>query len=76
MKSFHEKVSRSVVKAITFRIVILCADTITIYFFTRRVDLTIGLVIVSNFSSTILYFLHERVWNSITWGKHAKTAKK
>lgn len=76
MKTFHEKVSRSVVKAITFRIIIVCADTITIYFFTRRVDLTVGLVIVSNFSSTILYFLHERIWNNIHWGKHAKSSVK
>jgi len=71
-KKYYEKTSRSLVIAITFRLIILCADSIIIYWLTRRIDLTAGVVLLSNFSSTILYFLHERAWNGIHWGKYHK----
>ena len=63
--------NRSLVKSITFRVIIILADIIIFYILTRRVDVTAGLVIVSNLASTILYFLHERAWNRIAWGKSA-----
>ena len=70
MKHFHETVLRSVSKAITFRILVIILDFGVIYWFTRRVDLTLGVIFLSNFSSTIAYFLHERLWNKIHWGKN------
>jgi len=69
-KKFSEKLSRSVVKSVTFRILVIISDSIIIYSISHRLDLTIGVILFSNFSSTILYFIHERVWNSIHWGKH------
>ena len=69
MKRFHEAVSRSITKAITFRILIIILDFGIIYLFTRQIDLTIGVIMASNLSSTIAYFAHERVWNKIHWGK-------
>ena len=65
----HETGWRSLVKSITFRIIVVASDTAVIYIVTRRLDATVGLVILTNFSSTILYFLHERVWNRIKWGR-------
>ena len=76
MKHFHETVSRSVAKAITFRILIIILDLGVIYFFTRRIDLTIGVIVVSNLSSTMAYIAHERVWNIIHWGKNHKNKGK
>jgi len=67
---FSEKVSRSLVKAITFRIMVVIFDFFIIYAITHRYDLTIGLIMVFNFSHTIVYIIHERVWNKIHWGKH------
>jgi len=72
MKRFHETILRSISKAITFRILILILDFGVIYFFTRRIDLTLGVIVVSNLSSTIAYIAHERVWNIIHWGKTHK----
>ena len=68
---FSERVSRSVAKAVTFRLLIILADSIVIFALTHRYDITLWVVIISNISSTILYFLHERVWNGIHWGKSA-----
>ena len=60
---------RSLVKAITFRALILCSDAILIFLITRRWDMTAGLVIVTNIASTTLYFIHERIWSRIGWGR-------
>jgi uncharacterized membrane protein len=60
---------RSLVKAVTFRLLILCSDTTVIFLITHRWDTTIGLVIATNLASTTLYFLHERIWNRIQWGR-------
>lgn len=66
---FHEKIGRSLVKALTFRSLILVSDSIIIYAITRRLDITLGVMLLSNLSSTGLYFFHERIWNNIHWGK-------
>jgi len=59
---------RSVVKAVTYRIVIMCLDFITIYLFTGTLRVAIGFMIVSNLYTTIGYFLHERLWARFKWG--------
>jgi len=64
------------VKAIIFRILILISDGIIIFAITHRYDITLGVIIFSNFSSTVLYFLHERIWNRIRWGKVEKIVNK
>ncbi len=66
---FFEHYKRSLTKAVTFRIAALCVDFLIINTITQRSDVAIGIVIISNSSSTILYFLHERLWNHIHWGK-------
>lgn len=60
---------RSLVKAITFRILILCSDAVVIFFITHRWDTTGKLVVATNLASTTLYFLHERLWSRISWGR-------
>jgi uncharacterized membrane protein len=62
------KLRRSVVKALTYRIVIMILDFIAIYLFTGTARIAVGFVIVSNIYTTIGYFLHERAWSRIPWG--------
>lgn len=69
---FYEHFHRSIIKAITFRIVILVSDGIIIFLITHRYDLTLAVVLFSNLFSTIIYILHERIWNEVHWGKHHK----
>jgi len=59
---------RSLVKAITYRIVIIILDFSVIYLLTHRIDVALGFMIISNIYTTVAYFLHERVWNRIRWG--------
>lgn len=66
---FHEHIGRSITKAITFRSLILISDGIIIFAITHRYDVALSVIFFSNFASTILYVVHERIWNTIHWGK-------
>jgi uncharacterized membrane protein len=64
-----EQHGRSLIKALTFRVLIILADSVVVYAITGRFDMTATFVIISNVSSTVLYYIHERIWNRINWGK-------
>ena len=59
---------RSVVKAVTYRLLIMCLDFVTIYLFTGALTVAVGFMIASNVYTSIAYFGHERVWARIKWG--------
>ena len=64
-----ETLRRSVVKTISYRVVILILDFVSIYLFTGQVKIALGFMIVSNIYTTLGYFFHERIWDKIKWGK-------
>ncbi len=66
-----ETLGRSVLKTVSYRLVILILDFIAIYLFTGKIKVAVGFMIVSNVYTTLCYFLHERIWNRIKWGKAA-----
>lgn len=72
MIHFYEHIKRSVAKSITFRIAVLIADFAVVSLITHRYDIAIAVIVATNLASTILYFIHERVWNQIKWGKAKK----
>lgn len=59
---------RSVTKTITYRILIMSLDFLTIYLFTGAVRIAVGFMIASNVYTTLGYLLHERIWARISWG--------
>ncbi|MHB8483943.1 MAG: DUF2061 domain-containing protein [Nitrospiria bacterium] len=59
---------RSIVKAATYRILIMCLDFATIYLFTGALRVAIGFMIVSNIYTSVAYLFHERFWARIKWG--------
>jgi len=60
---------RSVVKALTYGLVLGCLDFVVLYLFTRKTAVALGFIVVSNVYTTICYFIYERIWVRITWGK-------
>lgn len=66
---FKERWTRSLVKAITYRIVIIILDFTVIYLLTGRVETALGFMLISNIYTSIAYYFHERIWNIINWGK-------
>jgi len=68
MSDVHRTTKRSLVKAFTYRAVIVVLDVSVIYLLTGRVDIALGFTVISNVYTTVAYFLHERLWNKIGWG--------
>ncbi len=65
----EEKLKRSLVKTISWRVV-GTIDTIVIsYLITGTLALAFSIGFVELVSKLVLYFFHERAWNKIKWGK-------
>jgi len=69
--SFSEHNKRSITKALTFRVIATAAELVITFLITHRYDITIGVVVVSDVTTTLLYYFHERFWNKIRWGKES-----
>lgn len=69
LHSSKETLGRSVLKTVSYRVAIMSLDFLSIYLFTGKVKIAIGFMIASNVYTTIAYFMHERIWDRIKWGK-------
>jgi adenylylsulfate kinase len=58
---------RSAVKAITYRLLIVILDFVSIYLLTGQTRVALGFMVISNIYTTFAYFVHERVWSRIRW---------
>lgn len=61
--------TRSIVKSITYRILIVISVFVITFVTTGRWDLAAGITGITAISGTIIYYVHERVWSLIHWGK-------
>lgn len=68
-RDFEEHRTRSLAKSVTYRVVIILLDLAAVYLLTERVEIALGFMIVSNVYTSVAYYFHERIWNSINWGK-------
>jgi uncharacterized membrane protein len=59
---------RSIVKAATYRVFIMCLDFGTIYLLTGALKAAVGFMLASNVYTTVAYVLHERLWAKLKWG--------
>jgi len=67
--STNEKPIRSIVKSLSWR-TIGTLDTILIsWLITGKLDLAFSIGGIELVTKMVLYFFHERAWNSIKWGK-------
>ena len=66
---------RSVVKTISWRIIVIVLLTIVSYAITGNWEKT-GWCVVSLLGMTVLYYLHERMWDKIQWGKEVEVERK
>lgn len=64
----HTTVKRSVAKALSFRVIAVIVGFTIAYIFTQDFIVSISIFTVHATAATILYFIHERVWDKIEWG--------
>lgn len=60
---------RSLVKTVSYRVLILLIDFFVVLLFTGSVTLAIGAAATANIIKSVTYFGHERVWNAVRWGR-------
>ena len=68
---FEETLIRSVVKAISWRLLATLTTALLVYAVTRRFDITITVGVLEVVAKVSLYFAHERVWNHLGFGRRA-----
>lgn len=69
---FHEKHSRTVFKTITWRIVAFGSTLIILYLLTGDFDMSLYHSILIHAAKTILYYVHERLWNRSNYGQEIR----
>jgi len=63
------KKSRSLVKSLTWRVVALLTTFITLYALSKDINMATLATVITNGVNFVAYYYHERVWNSVSWGK-------
>jgi len=69
MANFRETKSRSLSKTIIWRVIAMLITWGTIYAFTGKLSESIKITIVAALIGMAAYYIHERIWNRINWGK-------
>lgn len=72
---FHERHSRTIAKSITWRIIAFSSSMIILYILTGNWELSFYHSVVIHTVKTILYYIHERLWNISNFGQELKTVK-
>ncbi|RMB59484.1 DUF2061 domain-containing protein [Dokdonia sinensis] len=65
----NEKPLRSVVKAISWRLIGTIDTLLVSYLLTGEWLLATSIASIDFVTKLLLYFFHERIWNRIQWGK-------
>ena len=69
MNNYKEAHWRSVVKALSWRVIATLATILIVFAFTRKLILSLGVGAVEIAVKLILYYFHERIWVSISFGR-------
>lgn len=64
-----EKPIRSVVKALSWRLIGTLDTLIVSYVFIGEIGIATSIASIDFVTKMILYFFHERIWNIVKWGK-------
>ncbi len=66
----RERKRRSIIKALSWRISGSLATFFVVFAFTGQFILSLGVSGIEFIAKIVLYYLHERAWNHIHWGKN------
>lgn len=65
----QENIKRSIVKTLSWRVVGTITTVTISYLITGTLALAFSIGGIELVSKMVLYFFHERTWNTIKWGK-------
>ena len=61
--------SRSIAKAVSYRILGSAATAGIFFFFSHNLRLSLGAGVLDSLVKIGIYFVHERIWNHIQFGR-------
>ena len=64
---------RSVAKAVSWRVVATLTTVLLVFVFTGNLLVSGGVGLTELLSKLLIYYVHERVWNAIGFGRIKKT---
>ena len=67
--------TRSFVKGISWRVIATLTTMTLVFLFTSNLAITVGVGIFDILTKLLFYYIHERVWLKITWGRYVDTEK-
>lgn len=70
MKGERERKIRSISKAIAHRILGTLNTFIVAWIFTQNISLSLKVMLARETIAIVIYFVHERFWNKIQWGRY------
>ena len=66
---FEESAMRSVLKAISWRVLATLTTTILVYLFTGSTEIAVTIGLLEAVAKMALYYFHERFWNQLNVGR-------
>ena len=60
---------RSIMKAVSYRLLAAIATGTIAFVFTRRLDISLGIASVEALAKIICYYIHERFWSFVKFGQ-------
>ena len=76
MKKFNEKYLRSLAKVVTMRIIFTFVHITNTFIVTGSLITGLKVAGLAFFINPILYWLHERGWNWLQWGRYVDDIRK
>ena len=65
-----ESHARSIAKAVSYRVLGSTSTAAIVFVFSHKLPLSLGVGILDVIVKIAMYFLHERIWNYIDFGRH------
>lgn len=67
-----ESNKRSLAKAVSYRVFGSLSTGAMVYLFTQSAKTSIGAIFLDSIVKIVLYFMHERIWNYIPYGRPSR----
>lgn len=59
---------RSILKSVSWRILATITTIVLVYLFTKSAELAFSIGAIEIISKMIIFYFHERIWNTFKWG--------
>tara|TARA_Y100000310_G_C20680605_1_gene815719 strand:+ start:79 stop:513 length:435 start_codon:yes stop_codon:yes gene_type:complete len=69
-KKQFETAIRSFAKTVTWKLSATIITVLVIFIYSKDWSFALNAGILINLVKAVLYYLHERIWNTYLWGKH------